>query len=70
MAVELLSVISIAFLTKQGNNHIAAPSLMLLVSYDSLKVARNLIIEMGSFGSKKCAFICGYTFLHHLGYVA
>lgn len=58
----LLSVVGRILLTKKGCNHIVAFYWMLLVSHVSLNVVWNPMIEMGSLGLKKCAFICGLNF--------
>lgn len=42
---------------KKWKRHIAAPSCILLVSYASLKLHKNLIREIGSNGSKMCGLI-------------
>lgn len=60
--IRLLCIVSRTFLTKKGSIHIDAFSRILLLSHSSLKVARNSMVEMGSHGSKKCAFIYDLAF--------
>lgn len=49
-------------LRQWGNNHIAAPLWIRVLSYASLNVARNPITEMESYGPIKYAFIGDLAF--------
>lgn len=60
--IWLFRVVVRALFTKKRRTHIVAPLGMQLVLQASSKVERNPIIEIGSLGSKKCAFACHLTF--------
>lgn len=60
--IQQFKVDASAFLAKKKSIHIAALLWMRLVLLVGLEVARNLMIEMGSLGLKKCSFICNLAF--------
>lgn len=56
--MRLLRASAKVFFTLWDRIHIAAPSRILLASQVSLDVAINPMAKIGSFGSKRRAFIC------------
>lgn len=57
-----LSALSSISWTKLGNTHIVALSWMWFMSQAGLKNGRDLTVKIGSFGLKKCVFVCDLTF--------